>query len=61
MYNLSNDWVFQQYVKEISKPKIHPTDFYYDENGQMVMTESYHLKRGKCCNNGCKHCPYKSK
>ncbi|WP_297817592.1 DUF5522 domain-containing protein [Segetibacter sp.] len=22
------------------------------------MTEKYHLKRGFCCGNGCKHCPY---
>ena len=33
-------------------------DFYY-ENGYKVMTEKYHLKRGSCCDNGCKHCPYK--
>jgi len=31
---------------------------YYFENGLMVMTESYHLKRGYCCGNKCKHCPY---
>jgi hypothetical protein len=24
----------------------------------MVMTENYHMKRGKCCGNGCLHCPY---
>jgi hypothetical protein len=33
-------------------------DFYYDENGLFVMTERYHLERGFCCGNGCKHCPY---
>jgi uncharacterized protein (TIGR00290 family) len=31
---------------------------YYWENGFMVFTESYHLKRGYCCNSGCRHCPY---
>jgi uncharacterized protein (TIGR00290 family) len=31
---------------------------YYWENGFMVFTEAYHLKRGNCCNNGCRHCPY---
>jgi len=31
---------------------------YYFENGLMVMTESYHLKRGYCCENDCRHCPY---
>ncbi len=32
--------------------------FYFDANGLMVMTEKYHLQRGFCCKNGCKHCPY---
>ncbi|HYG39963.1 MAG TPA: DUF5522 domain-containing protein [Cytophagales bacterium] len=33
-------------------------DFYINENGLMVFTEFYHKKRGYCCKNGCKHCPY---
>jgi len=33
-------------------------DFYLNEQGFMVFTEAYHLKRGYCCKNGCKHCPY---
>jgi len=33
-------------------------DFYYNEQGYKVFTEKYHLKRGYCCQNGCKHCPY---
>jgi hypothetical protein len=35
-----------------------PEDFYYSEEGYRVFTEKYHLKRGRCCENGCKHCPY---
>ncbi|MBC7407431.1 MAG: hypothetical protein H7339_03500 [Arcicella sp.] len=35
-----------------------PEDFYINENGFMVFTEAYHLKRGYCCKNGCLHCPY---
>lgn len=31
---------------------------YYFENGLMVMTEHFHLKRGKCCGNKCRHCPF---
>ena len=31
---------------------------YYFENGLMVFTRSFLLKRGYCCNNGCKNCPY---
>ncbi len=34
-------------------------NFYVNENGYIVFTEKYHLKRGYCCNNGCLHCPYK--
>jgi hypothetical protein len=33
-------------------------DFYYNEQGLMVLTEKYHLERGYCCGNGCLHCPY---
>jgi hypothetical protein len=35
-----------------------PEDFYM-ENGLLVFTASYHLKRGYCCNSGCRHCPYR--
>ena len=31
---------------------------YYFENGLMVFTREYHLKRGYCCQSGCRHCPY---
>lgn len=31
---------------------------YYLENGMMVFTASYLLKRGYCCQRGCRHCPY---
>ena len=33
-------------------------DDYYMENGLMVLTERYHLRRGSCCGDGCRHCPY---
>ena len=31
---------------------------YYAENGNYVFKAWYHLKRGSCCGNGCRHCPY---
>ena len=31
---------------------------YYFENGLLVMTAAYHIKRGSCCGNGCLWCPY---
>lgn len=33
-------------------------DFYYNEHGYIVLTAQYHLERGSCCGNGCRHCPY---
>jgi hypothetical protein len=35
-------------------------DYYIDENGLFVFTKEYHLKRGFCCGNNCKHCPWKN-
>lgn len=32
-------------------------DFYY-EGPYMVFTAKYLLKRGYCCESGCRHCPY---
>lgn len=31
---------------------------YYLESGVMVFTASYLQRRGYCCGNGCRHCPY---
>lgn len=33
-------------------------DWYIDDDGMFVMTESFHKKRGFCCGNNCRHCPY---
>ena len=40
------------------KPLIEGEDFYWNEQGYMVLTANYLLERGFCCGNGCKHCPY---
>ena len=40
------------------KKLIEGTDFYYNEQGFIVLTELYHLQKGCCCGNGCRHCPY---
>ena len=31
---------------------------YTIEQGNYVFSRWYHLKRGSCCGNGCRHCPY---
>ena len=33
-------------------------DEFYMEKGNFVFTERYHLRRGRCCGSGCRHCPY---
>lgn len=38
--------------------KLEEDEYYFNEKGMMVFTEKYHLKRGVCCGNKCKHCPY---
>ncbi len=35
-----------------------PDDYYYSPEGYVIFTAKYLLKRGYCCKNGCKHCPY---
>ncbi len=37
---------------------LRPEDFYMD-GPYLVFTETYHLRRGYCCNSDCRHCPYK--
>ena len=48
----SNDWIQQLYVQETLKKSPEP-DFYENENGKIVMTKSYHIKRGFCCGSKC--------
>lgn len=31
---------------------------FYMEGGLLVYTAAHHLKRGRCCGSGCRHCPY---
>ena len=37
---------------------LEPGDYYFTEEGWLVFTEQYHLKRGHCCGSGCRHCPF---
>jgi len=39
-------------------PELKEDVHFYMENGLMVLTETYHLARGKCCGNACRHCPF---
>jgi hypothetical protein len=34
---------------------------YYIEGERVIITALAHIKRGSCCGNGCRHCPYEPK
>lgn len=34
---------------------------FYREGAYVVFTAAYHLRRGFCCESGCRHCPYRDK
>lgn len=40
------------------KKELDPSEFYLSPEGYIIYTEIHHLKRGYCCKNGCKHCPF---
>jgi Family of unknown function (DUF5522) len=40
------------------RSKLSEDDYYLSEEGFIIFTEAYHLKRGYCCKSNCKHCPY---
>ena len=31
---------------------------YYMERGNVIFKELFHIQRGQCCGNGCRHCPF---
>ena len=39
-------------------PLVENIDYYKNSDGKYVFLEAYLLKRGRCCNNSCRHCPY---
>lgn len=57
--NLTSEEALNNKAKDLPKTKkqIEEIDFYI-ENGNYVFTTWYHLKRGSCCQNNCRHCPY---
>ena len=53
--NSSIDFVTDQ----PEEPKlVEGIDYYIDDSGLLVFTADYLLKRGFCCEQGCRHCPY---
>lgn len=34
---------------------------YYMEGERVIFSALFHINRGSCCGNGCRHCPYDPK
>lgn len=52
---------FQFTLSLLDMKKIVPVeegDYYLTPEGYRCFTEQFHLKRGYCCESGCRHCPY---
>lgn len=56
MLNLSG-YRFSMNV-EASKPTLVEGEDFYREGAVMVFTARFLARRGYCCGNGCRHCPY---
>lgn len=40
---------------------MNPKYYYIISGDRVVFTALFHINRGYCCGNGCKHCPYNPK
>lgn len=52
---------FEKKSKKAEEKVLHceeGVDYYINSDGNWVFTSFYHLKKGYCCLNECKHCPY---
>ena len=61
-YLIENQMIVIPYEQHVLFP-LKPSDLkegvhYYIASGKWVFTEFYHLLRGHCCKNGCRHCVY---
>jgi hypothetical protein len=57
--------LFPNFVQHMSEregfsklSKLDPDEYYFSDEGYVVFTAKYLLRRGYCCKNGCRHCPY---
>jgi hypothetical protein len=48
----------EERVRKRKLPGLADEDYYFTDEGFVVFTAAYHLKRGYCCKNACRHCPY---
>jgi len=48
-------------VAEEKPPQLVEGEDFYREGPYIVFTAKYLLKRGYCCESGCRHCPYEGR
>ena len=59
-YTPSIDEITKQAIAALGVPQTtqEGIDYIINKKGLFVWTRWYLLRRGKCCSNGCKNCPY---
>jgi hypothetical protein len=48
-------------IDESNKGEDIPPSHYYMDGERLVFTEQYHIDRGYCCGNNCRHCAFEPK
>lgn len=56
-FQKSNQFILSLFHMKKNIP-VEEGDYYLTPEGYRCFTEQYHLKRGYCCESGCRHCPY---
>jgi len=57
--SIADENPFETKREIISESNIsHEQDYYLNEEGLIVFTADFLKKRGYCCGNHCRHCPY---
>ena len=51
----------KQHVQEVPVKSYKKGIHYYMDGERVVFTALFHIQRGQCCGNGCRHCPYDPK
>jgi hypothetical protein len=53
--------MFKSVSEDLSRqpPALVEGEDFYREGAYVVFTARYHLRRGRCCESGCRHCPYR--
>ena len=51
----------KQHALEVPVKSFKEGIHYYMEGERVIFTAQFHIERGQCCGNGCRHCPFDPK